>query len=68
MIKVDVQNPSVEVTFEDEGIMINHTASVRIYCAGQCVQIVEAFIDKGKGADGGWYNYVKFRKVEMTKK
>lgn len=55
---------TLELRTQDEGCAVEQSAEVTLLLAGEPFVKVQAYIDKAQGADGGWYNVIKFREVE----
>lgn len=57
-----MSEPKIELVFQDESGCDYSNPFVAVYVNDVQYDKVWAYIDKERGADGGWYNVVKFRR------
>lgn len=57
-----VPAPEVRLKFQNESVMGYGDPCVAVYVNGVQYDKVWAYISQEQGADGGWYNVIKFRR------
>lgn len=63
-MKFTVPNPSLEITFANGNVLNRDDAVLEIKKDGETLVAVVAVIGREQGADGSWYNVVKFERFK----
>jgi hypothetical protein len=61
-----VSETKVELVYQNESGTGYADPFVEVVVNGVQYDKVWAYIDKAQGADGGWYNVIKFRRANAT--